>query len=177
MATNSSLYVRLLIAFLSLNLCFLSFEVKACTFPNCSPFGSNGRRLVDWFNEARFPRSEGNAPVMENVQRRSCLSAANFPYLPVLGTPPAHKVNRLSRREARRRRRRKGSAVVTATGESGQITLWTHGNVIILHALLLLIVFLLFLCQEYLAVSRSDAGSAELTGVSFYLYLLDLVFF
>ena len=30
---------------------------------------------------------------MENVERRSCLSAANFPYLPVLGTPLAHKVN------------------------------------------------------------------------------------
>lgn len=30
---------------------------------------------------------------MENVERRSCLSAANFPYLPVLGTPLTHKVN------------------------------------------------------------------------------------
>lgn len=47
---------------------------------------------------------KGNAPVMENVERRSCLSAANFPDLPVLGTPPAHTRDRFWRRETRGRR-------------------------------------------------------------------------
>lgn len=49
--------------------------------------GNGGGREVCCFNGLNFPQalqSQGNAPVMENVERRSCLSAANFPHLPVL---------------------------------------------------------------------------------------------
>lgn len=41
--------------------------------------------------------SKTSAPVMENVERRSWLHAANFPYLPVLGTPTS-ALNQHSRR-------------------------------------------------------------------------------